>query len=90
MNRNFEDSRYYLKRARETAAAGISEEIGAVEARVRALVGREAEPETESRVDDIRAELSRLAARAEGEARVALEDARERLDAYRAEQAPEP
>ena len=78
MNKHFEDSRYYLRRAARTAAKGLSEEIEAVEARLRGLTGREAEPEP-GRVEEIRAELERLQARAEGEAREAIGKARERL-----------
>lgn len=83
MNKHFEDSRYYLRRAAETAAKGLSEEIEAVEARLRDLTGLEAEAETESgRLDEIRAELERLQGRAEGEAREAIGKARERLSSY--------
>ena len=68
MNRHFEDSRYYLRRATETAAKGLSEEIEAVEARLREVTGREGEPEP-GRIEEIRAELGRLQDRAEGEER---------------------
>ncbi len=78
MNRHFEDSRYYLRRATETAAKGLREEIEAVEARVRELTGGEAETEP-ARIEEIRAELERLQGRAEGEAREAIGKARERL-----------
>ena len=86
MNKHFEDSRYYLRRATETAAKGLSEEIEAVEARLRELTGREAEVEP-SRVEEIRAELERLQERAEGEAREAIGKARERLGRDRVERA---
>lgn len=82
MNRHFEDTVYYLKRAGETAREGISEEVGPVERRMRELTGREKEPEP-SRVETIRAELEALGERAEGEARAALADARESLAEYR-------
>ncbi|MFC6942992.1 hypothetical protein ACFQE8_24050 [Salinirubellus sp. GCM10025818] len=78
MNKHFEDSRYYLRRAARTAARGLSEEIEAVEARLRELTGREAETEPD-RVEEIRAELDRLQGRAQGEAREAIGKARERL-----------
>ena len=78
MNKHFEDSRYYLRRAARTAAKGLNEEIEAVEARLRELTGRETEPEP-GRVEEIRAELERLQERAEGEAREAIGKARERL-----------
>ncbi|MEF8842353.1 MAG: hypothetical protein V5A62_12130 [Haloarculaceae archaeon] len=86
MNRHFEDSRYYLQRATETAAKGLSQEIEAVEARLRELTGREAEDET-NRLEEIREELEGLQGRAEGEAREAIGKARERLATDRTEQA---
>jgi molecular chaperone GrpE (heat shock protein) len=85
MNKHFEDSRYYLRRATETAAKGLSEEIAAVEARLRELTGRETETETETgRLEEIRADLEQLQERAEGEAREAIGKARDRLAAYQA------
>ena len=84
VNKHFEDAQYYLKRAGETAKAGVSEEVGRVEARVRELTGREAEPEP-GRLDELKADLKELQGRAEGEAREAIAEARERLDAYRGE-----
>jgi hypothetical protein len=86
MNKHFEDSRYYLRRAAETAAKGLGEEIEAVEARLRELTGREAEAEP-NRVEEIRVELERLQERAEGEAREAIGKARERLGRDEAETA---
>jgi hypothetical protein len=79
MNKHFEDAAYYLKRAGETAKAGLSEEIGRAEARVRELTGREAEP-APNRLEELRTDLAALQERAEGEAREAIADARERLD----------
>jgi vacuolar-type H+-ATPase subunit H len=35
MNRHFEDTQYYLKRAGETAKKGIAEELEPIEERVR-------------------------------------------------------
>jgi len=84
VNKHFEDARYYLKRAGETAKAGVAEEVSAVEERFRELTGREEEPE-DSRLEDIKAELAELQERAEGEANEAIEDARERIEEYRAE-----
>lgn len=78
MNKHFEDSRYYLRRAARTAAKGLSEEIGSVEARLRELTGRETAP-APGRVEEIRAELGHLQGRAQGEAREAIGMARERL-----------
>ena len=83
-NKHFEDARYYLKRAGETAKAGVAEEVSAVEERFRELTGREEEPE-DNRLEDIKAELAELQERAEGEANEAIEDARERIEEYRAE-----
>lgn len=85
VNKHFEDARYYMKRAGETAKAGVSEEVGKVEERFRDLTGRDEEPEP-GRLDEIKADLLELQERAEGEAREAIEDARGRIDAYRAEE----
>ena len=84
VNKHFEDARYYLKRAGETAKVGLAEEVSAVEERFRELTGREEEPE-DSRLEDIKAELAELQERAEGEANEAIEDARERIEEYRTE-----
>ena len=84
VNKHFEDARYYLKRAGETAKAGVAEEVSAVEERFRDLTGRDEEPE-DGRLEDIKAELAELQERAEGEANEAIEDARERIEEYRAE-----
>jgi len=78
MNKHFEDARYYLKRAGETAKRGIAEELEPVEERVRELTGNEAEPEP-GRLEDIRADLEDIQERAEGEAKEAIGDAREKL-----------
>ena len=85
MNKHFEDAKYYLKRAGETAKAGISEELEPLMQRVDDLVDREeADPEP-GRFDEVRTELETLQQRAEGETREAIADARERIDAYRSE-----
>ena len=84
VNKHFEDARYYLKRAGETAKVGLAEEVSAVEERFRDLTGREEEPE-DNRLKEIKAELAELQERAEGEANEAIEDARERIEEYRAE-----
>ena len=85
MNKHFEDAKYYLKRAGETARAGISEELEPLKERVDDLVDREeADPEP-GRFDEVRADLEALQERAEGETREAIADARERIDAYRSE-----
>lgn len=89
MNKHFEDSRYYLRRAAQTAAKGLSEEIETVEARLRELTGREAESEPR-RVEEIRAKLEHLQGRAEGEAREAIGKARERLGRRRTTKTGEP
>ncbi|MDS0283016.1 DUF7553 family protein [Haloarcula onubensis] len=82
MNKHFEDARYYLKRAGETASKGLREELEPVEARFRELTGAETEPEP-SRLDAVKADLKALQGRAEGEAATAIGQARERIDAYR-------
>ncbi len=84
MNKHFEDARYYLKRAGEHAKIGLREEIAPVEERVRELTGRTEEPEP-SQFEAVRNELAELEKRAEGEAKQALADARDRLANYRGE-----
>jgi predicted nucleic acid-binding Zn-ribbon protein len=85
MNKHFEDTKYYVKRAGETAKEGISEELEPIQERVQALRGEE-EPEP-GRVEEIRADLADLRDRAEGEAKEAIETAREKLDQVREEPA---
>lgn len=82
MNKHFEDTRYYLKRAGQTAKKGVKEELEPIESRFRDLTGNEEEPEP-SRLDKIRTELKELEAKAEGEAREAIGDARDQLNRYR-------
>ena len=86
MNKHFEDTRYYLGRAKETAAQGLREEVAGIEQRFRELTGREGEPEP-SRLDSIREDLQELEQRAEGEAREAIAEARAKLQEYRAQRA---
>jgi hypothetical protein len=83
MNKHFEDTKYYLRRAAETAKRGVAEEIDPVRERVQELTGEEAEEVETSRVDELRADLEELEERAEGEAKAAIGDAREKLRAYR-------
>lgn len=78
MNKHFEDTRYYLKRAGETAKEGISEELEPLRERFESLTGGEEEPEP-TRVEKLREDLSTLQDRAEGEAKQAIGDAREKL-----------
>jgi hypothetical protein len=78
MNKHFEDSRYYLKRAGETAKEGISEELEPLTERFESIVGSEEEPEP-TRVEQLREDLAGLGERAEGEAKQAIGDAREKL-----------
>ena len=82
MNKHFEDTRYYLKRAGETAGKGLREELEPVEARFRELTGAEEEPEP-SRVEVVKTDLKALQDRAEGEAETAIGQARERIGTYR-------
>jgi vacuolar-type H+-ATPase subunit I/STV1 len=81
MNKHFEDTQYYLKRAGETAKRGVAEELDTVEERVRSLAGQEeVEP---GRIEELRAELDRIAEHAEAEATERIERARGKLDEYR-------
>ena len=91
MSKHFEDARYYLGRAAEHAKAGVKEELEPVEARMKELVGADAEAEPEpSRLDRIQADLKELEERAEGEAREALASARKRVAEYRGHDAAKP
>jgi len=85
MNRHFEDARYYLKRAGETATKGVKTELEPVRERFDELTGREEEPNP-GRLEGIKADLREVQAKAEGEAREAIGDAREKLDEYRGKQ----
>jgi hypothetical protein len=78
MNRHFEDARYYLKRAGEHAAEGVKAELEPVERKVREVTGREREPEP-TRIEKVREDLAGIEERAEGEAKKAIANARERL-----------
>ncbi|MFB6169963.1 MAG: hypothetical protein ABEJ06_02345 [Haloarculaceae archaeon] len=82
MNKHFEDTRYYLKRAVETAKHGVEEELEPIEERFREMTGNDEEPEP-SRLDQIREDLEGLQDRAEGEANEAIRNARERIKEYR-------
>ena len=82
MNKHFEDTRYYLKRAGETAKKGISEELEPVRERVDDLIGEEEEPEP-GRVEQLRKDLSDIQQRAEGEAKEAIGESRERIESIR-------
>ena len=84
MSKHFEDARYYLGRATDHAKEGVKEELRPIEERVRELVGREKEPEP-SRVERLEGDLKRVSERAEGEAKEAVQDARQRVAAYRSE-----
>lgn len=82
MNKHFEDTRYYLRRAGETAKKGVKEELEPIEDRFRELTGRDEDPEP-NRLGKIRDDLKDLEEKAEGEAREAIQDARTRLREYR-------
>ena len=77
MNRYFEDTLYYLKRAGKTAKKGVSEEIEPVEQTVRSLAGREKEPEP-SRLDRVRERLVDVRETVERKGRRAVERYRPR------------
>jgi hypothetical protein len=89
MNKHFEDAKYYLKRAGETAKAGVSEELAPLRERVDELIDREEEAPEPGRFDEVREELKTLQKKAEGETREAISDARERIEDYRSERSAE-
>ncbi|MXR52609.1 hypothetical protein GRX03_13465 [Halovenus sp. WSH3] len=82
MNKHFEDTKYYVKRAGETAKKGLSEELEPLQERIQDLRDEEEQPEP-SRVEKLREDLKEFQQRAEGEAKEALGEARERLDKVR-------
>ena len=63
---------------------GVVEELEPIQDRIDNLTGDddEAEPEA-SRLEDIRADLKELQGKAEGEAKEAIADAREKIETYR-------
>ena len=91
MNKHFEDARYYLGRATEHAKEGIREELEPVEERFREMTGGEEEEEEPEpgRLDRLQRDLADLEDRAEGEAKEAVQNARERIRRYRGEDAAE-
>ncbi|MFB6188679.1 MAG: hypothetical protein ABEI57_02235 [Halapricum sp.] len=89
MNKHFEDTRYYLKRAGETAKRGVTEELEPIRERFQKVTG-EGEPEPEpSRLEEIRTDLKEVQGKAEGEAKEAIADARTKLKTYRESRAAE-
>ena len=85
MNKHFEDAVYYLKRAGETAKAGIEEELDPLEERIREMAGKEKEIE-QGRLDDLKTDLKDLQERAEGDARERIAEAREKIETYRTQE----
>jgi uncharacterized protein YjbJ (UPF0337 family) len=82
MNKHFEDTRYYLKRAGETAKRGVAEELEPVQERFKEMTGKDEEPEP-GRLDEIRSDLKGIQEKAEGEAKEAIGEAREKIKSYR-------
>ena len=82
MASHFEDARYYMGRAVDHAKAGVKEELEPLEQRVRELTGTETEPEP-GRLETLQSDLQELESRASGEAREAVETARQRVIDYR-------
>ena len=79
MNKHFEDTKYYLKRAGETAKRGVAEELEPIQERIQNLRDDEEEEPEPTRIEKLRADLAELQDKAEGEAREAIGEARERL-----------
>ena len=86
MNKHFEDTIYYIKRAGETAKRGLSEELEPIQERVQELTADGEEQPEPGRVEKIREDLKELGERTEGEAKEAIENARAKLDEYRKEE----
>ncbi|MEF8806673.1 DUF7553 family protein [Natronomonas sp.] len=83
MNNHFEDARHHLKRAAETAKAGVSEELEPLREKAQDLMNREEDEPEPGRFEELKQELKELQEKAEGETREAIQDAREKLDSYR-------
>lgn len=82
MNKHFEDTRYYLKRAGETAKRGVSEELEPIRERFDSMRGNDEEEIEQTRVEKLRADLEELEEKAEGEAKEAIGEARMKLQSY--------
>ena len=81
MNKHFEDTRYYVKRAGETMVRGVREELAPLVRRYEKLTGDDEEPA--GRLAELEAELWTVRERAETEAREMIGEARAKLAAYR-------
>ena len=79
MNKHFEDTKYYIKRAGETAKKGVAEELEPIQERIQKLREEEEEEPEPTRIEKLRADLADVQERTEGEAREAIGEARERL-----------
>lgn len=89
MNRHFNDAAYYARRAATATFHGLKEELepAVEEAKYRYYDYRGIEPPAEpTRVEQLQAELDELEERAEGEAREAIQTARERIATIRSGQ----
>jgi hypothetical protein len=82
MNKHFEDARYYLNRAADTAKEGVKEELEPVRDRFREATGREEDPEPTG-LEKVQGQLEEIEGRAEGEARRAITSAKGRIKSYR-------
>ncbi len=82
MNKHFEDARYYLNRAADTAKEGVKEELDDARERFRDVTGREGVPEP-GRLEKLQNQLEEVEGRAEGETRRAVTSAKARIKSYR-------
>jgi len=82
MNAYFRDAQHHVEQATKNARDGIEKEVDELETRARKLVGKEKEPEP-SRLEKFQQDLANAEKKAEGEARDALESARQRIADYR-------
>ena len=85
MNKHFEDSLYYAKRAGEHAKLGLVETTEPYATRLRERVGDEPEPDA-TRIEAVREDVTDLERRAAGQARERFERARETVTAYRSDE----
>lgn len=81
MNRHFQDTLYYLKRAGRTAKEGVSAEVDPMARKLRSLTGSEEEPEP-TRPERVKAELNGVRERVASEASEAVSGVREAVGNY--------
>jgi len=78
MNRHFEDTLYYLKRAGTTVKRGVLVEVEPLTSKVESVTGDEPESEA-GRLDDVRATIGSTRTKVQSEARQVVGAVRETI-----------